>query len=112
VTYPRQQTAWFSTSSFADPLAPWNGGTTQGFGTAGKDAVVLPRLVNFNLSLVKNIQLTAHEGPGIELRFESFNTFNHTQFSGLNANSHDSNFGQITSIYGARILELGGRLHF
>jgi hypothetical protein len=112
VTYPKKQTQWFSQSSFIDPVAPWNGGTGQGFGTAGKDAVTLPRLVNFNLSLVKNIPLTSHEGQGFELRFESFNTFNHTQFSGLDANSHDGNFGQITSIYSPRILELGGKFRF
>ena len=112
VTYPHTQAAWFSTSSFADPTAPWNGGTGQGFGSAGKDAVLQPGLVNFNLSLVKTIQLTGHEGPNIELRFESFNTFNHTQFNGMDASSHDGNFGQITSVYSNRILELGGKFHF
>ncbi len=112
VTYPHTQTAWFSTSSYADPTAPWNGGAGQGFGNAGKDDVRQPGLVNFNLSLVKTIQLTGHEGPNIELRFESFNTFNHTQFSGMDASSHDGNFGQITSVYSNRILELGGKLHF
>jgi hypothetical protein len=112
VTYPHTQAAWFSTSSFADPTAPWDGGTGQGFGNSGKDVVRQPRLVNFNLSLVKTIQLTDHEGPNIELRFESFNTFNHTQFSGMDANSHDGNFGQITSVYSNRILELGGKFHF
>jgi hypothetical protein len=112
VTYPHTQTAWFSTSSYADPLAPWAGGTGQGFGAAGKDNVVGPHLINFNLSLTKTIPLTAHEGPNIELRFESFNTFNHTQFSGMDANNHDGNFGQITSVYSNRILELGGKLHF
>jgi hypothetical protein len=112
VTYPHTQTAWFSTSSYADPTAPWAGGTGQGFGAAGKDNVVAPHLINFNLSLTKTIQLTGHEGPNIELRFESFNTFNHTQFSGMDASSHDGNFGQITSVYSNRILELGGKFHF
>jgi hypothetical protein len=111
-TYPRTQTAWFSTSSYAVPVAPWAGGTGQGFGAAGKDNVVGPRLVNFNLSLTKTIQLTGHEGPNIELRFESFNTFNHTQFSGMDSAYTDGNFGQITSVYSNRILELGGKLHF
>lgn len=112
ITYPHTQTAWFSTSSYADPLAPWAGGTGQGFGAAGKDNVVGPHLINFNLSLTKTIPLTGHEGPNIELRFESFNTFNHTQFAGMDASNHDSNFGQITSVYSNRILELGGKFHF
>ncbi|HZL53207.1 MAG TPA: TonB-dependent receptor [Terracidiphilus sp.] len=112
VTYPHTKAAWMSTSSFGDPVAPWNGGTGQGFGTSGKDAVVGPGLVNLNLTLTKNIQLTGHEGPNIELRFESFNTLNHTQWGGIDASNHDGNFGQVTSVYSNRILELGGKLHF
>ncbi|HYK36485.1 MAG TPA: TonB-dependent receptor [Alloacidobacterium sp.] len=113
VTYPKKQTAWFSTSSFANPLAPWNGGTNEGFGNSGKDAVILPGLFNFNMSLFKNIPLTASEtGPKLELRFESYNTFNHTQFQGIDANSADGNFGQVTSSYDARRLQLGAKFSF
>jgi hypothetical protein len=112
VSYPKKVGAWFSTSSFADPAAPWAGGSNQGFGNAGKDAVVLPGLFNWNLSLFKSIPLTSGEGPKIELRFESFNTFNHTQFQSVDANSHDSNFGAATGDYGPRTLELGGKFRF
>jgi hypothetical protein len=112
VSYPKTRAAWFSTSSFADPAAPWNGGTNQGWGTAGKDAVVGPGLFNWNLSLFKSIPLTNHEGPRFELRFESFNTFNHVQFSSFDSNSHDSNFGAVTGDYGMRNLELGGKFVF
>jgi|SwirhisoilCB3_FD_contig_111_5963_length_4902_multi_4_in_0_out_0_3 hypothetical protein len=112
VTYPKTQKAWFSTSSFADPVAPWFGGPNQGFGNAGKDNVTAPGLNNTNLSLTKTIQFTGHEGPRIELRFESFNTFNKTQFSGVDNSNHDNNFGQVTSIYSPRILELGGKFLF
>jgi hypothetical protein len=112
VTYPKTQKAWFSTSSFADPVAPWFGGPNQGFGNAGKDNVTAPGLNNTNLSLTKTFQFTGHEGPRIELRFESFNTFNKTQFSGVDNNNHDGNFGQVTSIYSPRILELGGKFLF
>ncbi len=113
VTYAKTQKSWFSTSSFADPVAPWFGGPNQGFGSAGKDNVRGPGLNNFNLSLTKTIQLSGSDnGPNIELRFESFNTFNKTQFSGVDASNHDGNFGQVTSIYSPRILELGGKFHF
>lgn len=113
VTYPKKQKAWFSTSSFANPLAPWNGGTNEGFGNSGKDAVILPGLFNFNMSLFKNIPLTSNEaGPKLELRFESYNTFNHTQFQGIDANSSDGNFGQVTSSYDARRLQLGAKFNF
>jgi hypothetical protein len=110
VSYPKKVGAWFKTSSFGNPIAPWNGGQNQGFGNAGKDAVVGPGLLNFNLSLFKTIALG--ERPKLELRFESFNTFNHTQFQGINTNSADSNFGQVTNDYGPRTLQLGGKLKF
>jgi hypothetical protein len=112
VSYPKTVGAWYSTSSFADPVAPWEGGPNQGFGNAGKDAVVGPGLFNWNLSLFKTIPLTAHEGPRIELRFESFNTFNHTEFQNLDNNSKDGNFGHVTGDYGPRLLELGGKFVF
>lgn len=112
VSYPKKVGAWFNTAAFADPVAPWAGGPNQGFGNAGKDAVVGPGLFNWNLSLFKAIPLTGHEGPRIELRFESFNTFNHTQFQNLDMNSHDANFGQVTSDWSPRTLELGGKFVF
>jgi hypothetical protein len=110
--YPKQQTAWFNTSAFASPVAPWNGGANEGFGNAGKDAVVLPGRLRFDMSLFKTIALTPHEGPSLELRFESFNTFNHTQFDGVDAGSTDGNFGQVTSAYDPRVLQLGAKFHF
>ena len=112
VSYPKKVGAWFSTSSFADPTAPWDGGSNQGFGNAGKDAVVGPGLFNWNLSLFKSIPLTSHEGPRIELRFESFNTFNHVDFQGVDTGSHDGNFGAVTNDYGPRTMELGGKFVF
>jgi hypothetical protein len=110
VSYPKTRLAWFSTSSFANPAAPWNGGA--GFGSAGKDAVTLPGLFNWNLALFKNIPLTSGEGPMLQLRFESFNTFNHTQFQNIDNGTNDGNFGQVTSSYDARTLQLGAKINF
>jgi hypothetical protein len=112
VSYPKSVNKWFSTDSFADPVAPWNGGPNNGFGNAGKDAVVGPGLFNWNLSLFKVFPLTAHEGPAFELRIETFNTFNHTSFQGVDTASHDGNFGQVTSDYGPRTIQLGGKFSF
>ncbi len=112
VTYPKKRTEWFNTAAFASPIAPWNGGPNQGFGNAGKDAVVLPGRLNFNLSLFKSIPLTAGEGPSFELRLETFNTFNHTQYNGIDAGSTDPNFGEVTSTYDPRVLQLGAKFRF
>ncbi len=112
VSYPKKFSQWFSTSSFADPVAPWAGGPNQGFGNASKDAVVGPGIQNWNISLFKSIPLTSSEGPRIDLRFESFNTFNHTSPQGLDLNNHDGNFGTVTNDYGPRTLQLGGKFIF
>jgi hypothetical protein len=112
VTYPKKRAEWFSTNSFANPIAPWNGGGNEGFGDAGKDAVRLPGLFNFNWSLFKTINFRENALPNLEIRFESFNVFNHTQFNGVDANSADQDFGQATSAYDARTIQLGAKLHF
>ena len=110
VSYPRKRLAWFNTASFANPTPPWNGGPNEGFGNAGKDVVVGPGLANFNWSLFKTI--TFKESMNLELRFEYFNVFNHTQFNNIDQNSGDSNFGQVTTAYDPRTLQLGGKFHF
>ena len=71
---------WFDQSAFAAPVPAWLGGPNQGFGNAGKDAVVGPGRVNFTTSLYKSFAIT--ERARFELRFESFNTFNHFQPNG------------------------------
>ena len=110
ISYPKTQLAWFDKSAFAAPLAPWAGGTNQGFGNARKDAIVLPGLFNFNLSAFKTFAIT--ERLNLQRRVESFNTFNHTQFQNINANTNDANFGQVTSAYDPRVLQLGAKLAF
>ena len=113
VSRPKKQSAWFTTSSYADPIAPWDGGPNQGFGNTPKDSVVGPGIFNWNISLFKTFQLSPREGgPNLMMRFESFNTFNHTIFQGVDVNNKDKNFGQVTSDYTPRNLELGAELHF
>jgi hypothetical protein len=112
VTYVKHGLQWFSPSSFSNPVAPWNGGKNQGWGDAGKDAVVLPGLLNFNWSLFKTFRFTRAALPNLELRFEAFNVFNHTNFTGVDANSTDSNFGQVTTAYQARTMQFGAKFHF
>ena len=111
VSYPKTRLAWFDKTAFASPVAPWNGGPNQGFGNAGKDLIRLPGRLNFNLSVFKTIAFKA-EGPTLQLRFETFNTFNHTQFNGLDSGSSDANFGRITSAADPRRLQLGAKLNF
>jgi hypothetical protein len=109
---PKTQKEWFNTSAFSAPVAPWNGGPNQGFGSAGKDAVLGPGLFNWNIALFKSIALTSHEGPRVEIRFESYNTFNHTEFQNIDTGLTDANFGQATSTYDPRVFQFGGKFLF
>ena len=108
--YPKKVGSWFDTSVLSVPTAAWNGGQNQGFGNSGKDAVVGPGRVNFTTSLYKSFAMT--ERAHFELRFESFNTFNHTQFNNVDVKNTDGNFGQVTNTQDPRTLELGGKFVF
>jgi hypothetical protein len=112
ISYPHQQKAWFTKASFAAPAAPWTaagaGGT--GFGNAGKDSVIGPGLFNWNIALFKDFPI--HEALHFQLRAESFNTFNHTEFNNVDGGSNDGNFGQVTSTQDPRVLQFGAKLLF
>jgi hypothetical protein len=115
VSYPKKQTAWFNTAVFSAPVAPWISGAVgpnAGFGSAGKDAIVGPGLFNWNLSLFKEIRITSAEGPRFQLRAESYNTFNHTEFQNVGTGLTSSNFGQLTSTYDPRVLQFGAKFLF
>jgi hypothetical protein len=115
VTFPKTQTQWFSTASFADPVAPWNGGANNGFGDARKDTLVGPGLFNWNLSLYKDFLFSSNaEGPRFQFRVESFNTFNHTEFNGIDTGTNDGpgQYGTVTSVYDPRVLQFGGKILF
>ena len=47
-----------------------------------------------------------------ELRVETFNTFNHTQFTAPSSSVTAANFGQITGTYTQRVYQFGGKLQF
>src|SRR5579862_4541479 len=88
--YLKQRNEWFDKSAFSAPIPAWLGGPNLGFGNARKDTIVGPGRVNFTTSLYKSFQMT--ERAHFELRFESFNTFNHFQPNGLNVSYGASQF--------------------
>ena len=100
----------FDTSVFSVPTPVWAGGSNQGFGSAGKDAIPGPNRVNFTTSLYKSFAFT--EKARFEFRAESFNTFNHTEPNGVGNSLNNSNFGKVTSFYDPRALEFGGKFIF
>jgi Carboxypeptidase regulatory-like domain/TonB-dependent Receptor Plug Domain len=110
-----QNPMWYNPAAFASP-APGS------YGDFHRNSIYGPGILNFNMSLFKNFNFT--ENTRIQIRFEAYNVFNHTQwgnvnvglsaptsgttFSGANAGSS----GQITSARDPRQLQFGGKFYF
>lgn len=105
LTYPGTILSWFDTTAFAAP-AP---GT---WGNAGKMLLRGPGRDNWDISLFKQFVFSESGQRAFELRFESFNTFNHTQFNNVDTTFTDGNFGQVTSVWDPRVLQIAAKLHF
>jgi hypothetical protein len=128
MSYPHTRSQWFNNTSstapgnacvsgalWCAPTPAWAGGANQGFGNAGKDAVVGPGVVNFTTSLYKVFQFTNR--VSFRLNIESFNTFNHAEYDGVSTAYNPSslgNFGAETENGSVqpRNLQIGGRLVF
>ena len=96
---------WFDTSVFSDP-AP---GT---FGNTPFDAVRAPGRQNWNVALFKSFVISESRGSRIELRAESFNTWNHTEFNQVSTTFANGNFGAVTSAHDPREIQLGLKAYF
>jgi hypothetical protein len=104
--YPKTQTQWFDTSRIDNNVTPvWNGGTNLGFGNWGKDVLILPGRFNLTTSLYKTFQI--YKTANFQLKFESFNTLNHTEF-----NAVDTGSGALTGTQDPRNLQLAGKFTF
>lgn len=80
-------------------------------GDAGRDIALGPGLFNIDLSLAKQIRLT--ERQFFELRFEAFNSTNHTNFGNPGTSFGSSTFGVISSTTGNnRIVQMAVRFQF
>jgi len=102
---------YVSSAGFSKPVAGWLGGPNLGFGNMGKDAVVGAGRTNFSTAVYKSFAFG--EAAHFEFRADSFNTFNHTQFSGLSdTNPQNADFGFVNSAQDPRTFELGGKFIF
>jgi len=94
---------WFNTAAFAQPDAGV-------IGTSGRNILRGPGINNWDMSLFKNFEF--REKMRLQLRLESFNAFNHTQWNGPDHNIADPQFGQVTSTRDARINQVGVKFLF
>lgn len=89
------------------------------WGNAPQNFITGPGVNDFDLALMKNIPL--HDRLNLELRFEAYNAFNHTNFSGVNSTAEfnpstgaqiNPQFGQYTSAGDPRQMQLAARITF
>jgi hypothetical protein len=113
ISYPRTVAEWFNPASFAAPACQTG---PDCWGNLGFDALRGPGRDNWNLSLIKTFAFT--ERFKMELRADSFNVWNHTQFKGdannggISLDQGASNFGAITSAFDPRVFQLALKLLF
>ena len=89
---------WFNTEAFQQPARGV-------LGNSGRSIMQGPGINNFDTGLFKNFFVT--EGISVQLRLESFNAWNHTQWNPPNRNVASANYGRITSTRPARINQMG-----
>ncbi len=105
---------YFDTSVFRRPARGERG---SGAG-ASRYAFRGPGINNWDLTFFKNVPVK--ERLSLQFRWEMYNAFNHTQFSGVDATARfdaqgrqiNTGFGQITSSRSPRIQQFALRLSF
>src|SRR5207302_7007083 len=80
------------------------------FGNTPRNFLNLPYRTNFDMGLFKHFKIT--ESKSIEFRWETFNTFNHTQFSGVDTSFGSSTFLTATTVHDPRIMQFGLKILF
>ncbi len=84
--------------------------TSYPYGTFPRNGVRGPGQTNLDLSISKHFMVREH--VDLELRGDAFNVFNHTEFQNPDTIITDSTFGQISTTFDPRILQLALHLRF
>jgi hypothetical protein len=118
--YPNHKTRaeWFNPAAFSAPAAYTgaNGLSYASFGTSSYDMLRGPGWWDTDMNLVKNISWADHYN--LQLRADSFNIFNHPNFTIPNASvTSPSSVGTITAtsatpVYEQRTIEFGAKFNF
>lgn len=94
---------WFDTGAFAAP-EPYT------FGNLGRNTVLGPGYHNWDLSLIKDIQVSNDQR--VEFRFAFFNAFNHPNFENPDPTFGTVSFGVISGARRAREIEIAVKYSF
>ncbi|MGA8089273.1 MAG: carboxypeptidase regulatory-like domain-containing protein [Terracidiphilus sp.] len=117
---PRTRTLSLHTQSGAYvDKASWVNEPLGTFGNSRRDISHGPGINNTNMVLAKNIYLSSDKQRYVQLRIESDNVFNHTQFTNPSTTWNDSvlkssttSFGYISGTQSARLSQLAAKFYF
>lgn len=82
------------------------------FGNVHRNPYHGPGINNTNMILAKNFYLSTERNIWFQLRMESDNVFNHTQFSNPTSTYGSSNFGWVSSAAAGRQSQLAVKVYF
>lgn len=103
IKYPKKFNEWFDPSALSKPAAGF-------FGDSSLYSIYGPGMINWNVSVFKNHQIT--ETTNLQLRFEFFNVLNHTNWTNVDTNLGSPTIGTVQGARDPRIIQLGARLSF
>ena len=93
---------WFNTAAFAAPAGV--------FGTAGRNIIIGPGTVEFDMALSKSIQVK--EMQSMEVRLSATNVFNTVHFTSIDSIFGSPTFGQVVGAGAMRKAQLTARYRF
>lgn len=102
---PHTTAKWFNTEAFG----PVPAGVDRP-GNAPATSVLGPGYQQWDVSLIRNVRI--RENIRLQIRGETFNFLNHTNYSAVATGLGTSNFGQITSAREPRRIQLALKLQF
>jgi hypothetical protein len=101
----RRTLEFFNTAAFALPASGQ-------LGTAGRNTITGPGMVNFNMSLGRFFTFSREKGLRGRFSIDANNIFNHPNYSGVATTIDAQNFGWVTSVAAMRSVTLSLRFHF
>jgi hypothetical protein len=96
---------FFNTTAFALPASGQ-------LGTAGRNTITGPGMVNFNMSLGRFFTFSREKNLRARFSIDTSNTFNHPNYGGVSTTMNAQNFGWVTSVASMRTVTLSLRVNF
>ena len=101
----RTTTDFFNTAAFTLPASGQ-------LGTAGRDTITGPGIVNFNMSLARFFTFPREKNLRAQFHIDASNIFNHPNWGGVASTVNSQNFGWVTSVRSMRAVTLSLRVNF